>query len=102
MVFSRPYFLDDERLAQVLACFEDKRLLVTYITYKNKIEQKHIKEVVTEVFKRDILDSLESGFGSDFWVRVPGKDFVLQGHHDGVYWLKDLLGNKIDVSKLVL
>ena len=88
MEFQQPHFLSEEQLMDILSSFSSEETLsIVKVRYKNKLPIKRTEQMTIEAFKEFVLESIESGWGSDVELYVPSLNKTLIGHHDGVFWL---------------
>ena len=89
MEFQQPHFLSEEQLMDILSSFSSEETLsIVKVRYKNKLPIKRTEQMTLEAFKEFVLESIESGWGSDVELYVPSLNKTLIGHHDGVFWLE--------------
>ena len=72
MEFQQPHFLSEEQLMDILSSFSSEETLsIVKVRYKNKLPIKRTEQMTLEAFKEFVLESIESGWGSDVELYVP-------------------------------
>ena len=89
MAFPHVHHLTEEQIRELLGEFSSEdELTITRIRYKNEVEIRRSATISVVELRREISESMETGWGSDFDVELPTIGKTLIGHHDGVFWLE--------------